>query len=251
MKRHEIKFWFILSCVFLLLAFGCLFWEPIRFGSLFFGALFIGCAGEALVIKLQNKHKIFKITAIIGRIIFILFLISFISIQYIIISGEHTDDEVYNADRVLVLGSRIYDNRPSAALQSRLDTAIELLNENQDAVLIVCGGQGSNEIMPEAHMMKDYLLQNGVSEDKILVEDKSKNTIENIKNAKELYNLENYKTAVITNEFHLARARQLMKQAGLDAYGMPAPTPYILLKLVSHLREYCSTLGLILTNRYF
>lgn len=251
MKHHEIKFWFVLSCIFVFLAIGCLFWQPIRFGSLFFGALFIGCAGEALAIKLQDKSKIFKIIAILGRIIFILFVISFISIQYIIISGEYTDDEVYKADRILVLGALIYNDRPSAALQSRLDTAIELLNENQNAVLIVCGGQGDNEIMPEAHMMQKYLLQNGVSQDKILVEDKSKNTIQNIKNAKELYNLENYKTAVITNEFHLARARQLMKQAGLDAYGIPAETPYILLKWVSHLREYCSTLGLILTNRYF
>lgn len=251
MKNREIKFWFIISCVFALLAFGCLFWKPIRFGSLFFTALFIGCIGEALAIKLKDKHKIFKIIAILGRSIFILFLISFIIIQSIIISGEYTDDEVYTADRILVLGAFIYNDRPSAALQSRLDTAIELLNENKDAVLIVCGGQGDNEIMPEAHMMKNYLLQNGVSEDKILVEDKSKNTIQNIKNAKELYNLENYKTAVITNEFHLARARQLMKQAGLDAYGMPAKTPYTLLRWLSHLREYCSTLGLILTNRYF
>lgn len=251
MKHREIKFWFVLSFIFMVLAFGCLFWRPIRFGSVFFGALFIGCAGEALAIKLQNKHKIFKIIVILGRSIFALFLISFISIQYIIISGEYTDNEVYKADRILVLGALIYNDRPSAALQSRLDTAIELLNENEDAVLIVCGGQGDNEIMPEAHMMQKYLLQNGVSKDKILVEDTSKNTIQNIKNAKELYNLEDYKTAVITNEFHLARARKLMKQAGLDAYGMPAETPYILIKWVSHLREYCSTLGLIITNRYF
>lgn len=251
MKNREIKFWCVLSFIFIVLAFGCLFWKPIRFGSLFFTALFIGCTGEALAVKLQNKYKIFKITAILGRTIFALFLISFIIIQGIIISGEYTDDEVYTADRILVLGAFIYNDRPSAALQSRLDTAIELLNENEDAVLIVCGGQGDNEIMPEAHMMQNYLLQHGFSADKILVEDTSKNTIQNIENAKELYNLENYKTAVITNEFHLARARKLMKQSGLDAYGMPAKTPYTLLRWVSHIREYCSTLGLILTNRYF
>lgn len=251
MKRYELKFWLSLAIISILLAISCFFWEPIRFGTLFFGALAVGCTGEAIAIKLKDKHKIFKFVAILGRCIFIVFLISFVLIQGLIKSGDHTDKEAYSAERILVLGAFIYPDAPSAALQSRLDTAIEFLNENEDAILIVCGGQGDNEVMPEAHMMKKYLLQNGVSEDKILVEDKSRNTIQNIKNAKELYNLEQYKTAVITNEFHLARARKLMEQAGLNPYGIPAPTPYFALRTVSYIREYCSTLGLILTNRYF
>ena len=100
-------------------------------------------------------------------------------------------------------------------------------------------------------MMRDYLLAGGVPENRLLVEDESNNTIQNIANAKAEFDLAGQKTAVITNEFHLARARRLMAQAGLESAGMPAPTPYVSLRLVSHLREYCSTLGLIVTGRYF
>lgn len=251
MKRHELKFWTIIAVISALIAFGCMFWQPIRFGIIFFGALAIGCIGEITAIKLQHKHRIFKGIAITGRVIFALFIFSFIIIEGIIISGQYADEEAYSAERILILGAFIYHDAPSATLQSRLDTAIELLDKNKDAVLIVCGGQGDNEIMPEAHMMKNYLIQNGVDPNKILLEDTSRNTIQNINNAKQLYNLENYKTAVITNEFHLARARKLMEQSGLEPYGVPAPTPYLALRAICYIREYCSTLGLILTNRYF
>ena len=100
-------------------------------------------------------------------------------------------------------------------------------------------------------MMRDYLLQKGVPADRLLIEDTSSNTIQNIANAAEKFGLLGKKTAVVTNEFHLARARRLMLRAGLDPHGAPAPTPYLSIRQVSHLREYCSTLGLILTGRYF
>lgn len=251
MKRFEVRFWTVLAIIFAVLAVACLSWRAIYFGAVFFGALAIGCTGQRFAVSMQDKHKAFKITAICGRVIFALFLVSFVFIQWLIISGERTDNEVYSAERVLVLGSLIYEDRPSEVLQSRLDTAINLLDKNKNAVLVLCGGQGSNEVMPEAEMMKKYLLSKGVPQDKIFTEDKSTNTIQNIENAKQLYNLENYKTAVITSEFHLERARRLMMQAGLDGYGMPAPTPYFTLRAVSHLREYCSTLGLIVSGRYF
>lgn len=251
MKCFEVKFWTVLAVTFASLAAMCLSWRAIYFGTAFFGVLAIGCTGERFLVLMQDKHKIYKKIAVLGRILFILFLVSFVFIQSLILSGERTDNEVYSAERVLVLGSLIYKDRPSEALQSRLDTAIQLLEKNKNAVLVLCGGQGSNEVMPEAEMMKKYLLDKGVPQDKILIEDKSTNTIQNIENAKQLYKLENYKTAVITSDFHLERARKLMLKAGLDGYGMPAPTPYLPLRVISHLREYCSTLGLILSGRYF
>lgn len=251
MKRFEAEVWKGLVITFGFLAAMCLSWKPIYFGIAFFGLIAIGCLVERFLVLRQDKHKAFKIIAILGRVLFALFIVSFVLIQALIISGEHTDDEVYSAERVLVLGSLIYEDKPSEVLQSRLDTAIQLLDKNKDAVLVLCGGQGSNEVMPESEMMKKYLLSKGIKEDKILIEDKSTNTIQNIENAKKLYKLENYKTAVITSDFHLERARKLMIQAGLDGYGMPAPTPYLPLRVVSHLREYCSTLGLIVSGRYF
>ena len=251
MRKLEVKIWAALAVVFAGLGGACLTWDPIRFGAVFLGALAVGCAGEAFMVQFAEKYPLCRRVAVVGRVLFGLFLASFVGIQTLIVSGEQADPEVYDADYVLVLGAHIYPDRPSAALQSRLDAAADLLGQNPDATLVLCGGQGPDENMPEAHMMRDYLIEQGVPESCLLIEDESNNTIQNIANAKAEFDLAGKKTAVITNEFHLARARRLMDQAGLDAYGLPAPTPYLSLRLVSHLREYCSTLGLILTGRYF
>jgi uncharacterized SAM-binding protein YcdF (DUF218 family) len=251
MNKLEVKVWAALACIFGVLGGACLTWAPIRFGTVFLGALAVGCAGEAIMVAYAERSAACRRVAVLGRVLFGLFLASFVGIQGLILSGERTDDAVYDADYVLVLGAHIYSDRPSAALQSRLDTAAALLEQNPDAKLVLCGGQGPDEVMPEAHMMERYLLKQGVPAHALLIEDKSSNTIQNIANAKAEFDLAGRKTAVITNEFHLARARRLMEQAGLEPAGMPAPTPYFSLRLVSHLREYCSTLGLILTGRYF
>ena len=102
-------------------------------------------------------------------------------------------------------------------------------------------------------MMRKYMVETlGVDESRILVEDTSRNTIQNIRNAKQLYNLENQRCAVVSSDFHLARARRLMAHAGLDPYGISAPMPDVpLIEAASHMREYCSTLGLLITGRYF
>lgn len=251
MNKLEVRFWALLACLFAVPGGACLTWAPIRFGAVFLGALAVGCAGEAIAAARVEKSALCRRVARLGRALFGLFLASFLAIQGLILAGERTDPAVYDAGYVLVLGAHIYNDRPSAALQSRLDTAAALLEKNPSAKLVLCGGQGPDESMPEAWMMRDYLLAQGVPETSLLVEDQSSNTIQNIANAREQFALAGKKTAVITNEFHLARARRLMRRAGLEDAGMPAPTPYLSLRLVSHLREYCSTLGLIVTGRYF
>lgn len=249
--RREAALWLVLALVFAALAAACLSWHPLYFGAVFFGALALGCGGAAAVVVRSGSSKLCRRLAIIGRASFAAFALSFVLIQGMIVAGERTDPQVYEADFILVLGARIYDDRPSAALASRLDTAADLLLQNPDASLVLCGGQGPDEIMPEAHMMQQYLIARGVPAHRLLIEDQSHNTIANIAYARDKFDLTHKKTAVVTNEFHLARARRLMQQAGLHPYGAPAPTPYRTVRAVSHLREYCSTLGLILTARYF
>lgn len=250
-RKPEVALWGGLALLLAGLGGACLTWKPIWFGAVFLGALALGCGGLALAVGLSRTSRTARRIARLGRGLFGLFLASFVLIQGMILGGEYTDDPVYEADYVLVLGAHIYATRPSAALASRLDTAAGLLQTNPSAYLVLCGGQGPDEVMPEAHMMRDYLLARGVHADRLLIEDASSNTIENIGNAAAKFDLPGKNTAVVTSEFHLARARRLMRQAGLQPYGMPAPTPYASLRAVSHLREYCSTLGLMLTGRYF
>ena len=249
MKMHEWKIYAALSMLSLVLTLACLPWQPVRFGTVFFGILAVGCAGEAYTLRKADRCPVCKWVSRVGRVLFLLFLVSFVLIEGLIWAGAQPDDAAYDADYVLVLGARCYGDTPSASLRSRLDAALDLMEES-DAAVILCGGQGSDEIAPESHIMYDYLVENGADPGRLRIEDASRNTIQNIANAKAMLP-EGARTAVITNGFHLARARRLMARAGLDPVGIPAPTPYLSFRAVCCLREYCSTLGLILTGRYF
>lgn len=119
-------------------------------------------------------------------------------------------------DYIIVLGAQVRENGPSVVLQYRLDAAIDYLNKNPDTVCIVSGGQGANEPFSEAKSMAEYLLDKGIEENRILIEDKSTNTVENIKNSKGLLEEPYNGVGIVTNNFHMFRAVQIAKKQGLE-----------------------------------
>lgn len=111
----------------------------------------------------------------------------------------------------------------------RLDAAINLYNNKKVKKILVSGGIGFLSLdrkNKEAHKMQEYLLINGVKKEDIIIEDKSRNTYENIIKSsiilKESYNLENIKIILITSDFHLKRCMELMKKntSVKDPYGI-------------------------------
>lgn len=111
----------------------------------------------------------------------------------------------------------------------RLDAAINLYNSKKVKKILVSGGIGFLSLdrkNREAHKMQEYLLINGVKKEDIIIEDKSRNTYENIIKSsiilKESYNLENIKIILITSDFHLKRCMELMKKntSVKDPYGI-------------------------------
>ncbi len=118
-------------------------------------------------------------------------------------------------DYIIVLGAQVYEGGPSVVLRYRLDTAVSYLSENENTLCIVTGGQGSNEPFPEAEGMYRYLVSRGIDESRIVKEDRSRNTTENIENSKALMGDAYESVGVVTNNFHAARALRLAKAAGL------------------------------------
>jgi uncharacterized SAM-binding protein YcdF (DUF218 family) len=118
-------------------------------------------------------------------------------------------------DYIIVLGAQVYENGPSTVLQFRLDKAIEYLDDNPETICIVSGGQGYNEPFPEAVGMAAYLEDNGISEDRIILESESSNTEENIANSMVLIE-ETASVGIVTNNFHVFRAVQTAKREGLE-----------------------------------
>ncbi len=140
-------------------------------------------------------------------------------------------------DYIIVLGAQVRGIRITKSLLRRLETALQYLVDNPKTRVIVSGGQGKGEFITEAKAMADYLLEAGIEEERILREDASGNTEENIRYSKALLRDESAKVAIITNGFHIYRALKLARKQGLKGVqGMAAPSDP-LLSLNYYVRE--------------
>ena len=249
----EKRVWIGLAVLFAVIGVPQLFWKPSRFGGVFLLALAIGCAGEWLMLCGREKYRVCRVLSRVGRVLFALFVLSFATVQVFVIGvtfEENDPSAAPKADYYLVLGALVNpDGQPSAALAARCDTALGVLNANPESRAILCGGQGGDEPRSEAAAMQDYMVAHGADAHRLILEDKSGTTIENIDNAKKILP-EGAGVAVITNDYHLARARRLLAHAGLGDAGVPAKTPHPGQWIAVRCREYCSIMGLVLTGRW-
>ncbi len=126
-------------------------------------------------------------------------------------------------DYLVVLGAQMKTSGPSRALQYRLDEAADYLKKNPDTQVIVSGGQGADEPVSEAQGMRDYLVDKGIGPERILMEDRSKNTFQNLTFSAEFLDKEKDSVGVVSNNFHVFRAEKIAKKAGYqDVYGIAA-----------------------------
>ncbi len=147
-------------------------------------------------------------------------------------------------DYVIVLGAQMRSYGPSIIFQYRLDAAYEYLTENPDAICIVSGGKGDNEIVSEGEGGKKYLMEKGIPEDRILAETTSVDTSENIANSLNLIREERagdgekLRIGIVTNNFHVFRGVRLTKKlagaetevCGIAAYTVPWYLPNNMLR---------------------
>lgn len=151
---------------------------------------------------------------------------------------EHCQLETSNSgDYLIILGARVKGTEPSLALQYRIDAAAEYLKKNPETIAIASGGKGPGEDISEAAAIKNSLLKAGIQEERILLEDKSTDTVENIKFSKKLLSNDFETGLLVTNDFHLYRAKSIAKDQGLEVEGLPAETPLVAVPK-SYLREY-------------
>lgn len=160
----------------------------------------------------------------------------------IVYHGQIKQTKQIESNYVIVLGCGVFsDGRLTLTLKNRLDIAYDYLVDYPEAICVVSGGQGLNEPVPEAVAMHDYLIKQGIDEDRILVEPKSTSTIENLTYSLDVineYNSKLKKTAmIVSSDYHVFRSVFLAKNQGIKAYGLPSPTPWYI-RLNSYMREY-------------
>ena len=111
----------------------------------------------------------------------------------------------------------------------------------KDLVFVASGGQGADEVISEAEAMKNYLLEQGFKEEQILVENKSKNTNENISFSNKLINNASAKIAFSTTNYHVFRAGVIASSQNIYAEGIGAKTKsYFWIN--AFIREFIATL---------
>ncbi|MDR1189090.1 MAG: YdcF family protein [Bifidobacteriaceae bacterium] len=151
-----------------------------------------------------------------------------------------THDTASDRDEALiVLGAGVHGRTVTAVLAARLDVAREYHERNPNALIVVTGGQGAQEDIPEAEAMRDYLVARGVASDQIVMEPRSTSTAENFANAKALLDPilpAGYRVAFVTSEFHVFRASLIARDAGLRAEHLHSGTLWYV-QPSSYLRE--------------
>ena len=131
---------------------------------------------------------------------------------------------------VVVLGCQVVGEEPSLMLRARIETAYDYLIAHPDAVCIATGGKGDRENISEAACIRKELVEMGIDQQRIYLEDQSVNTMENMKFSAQIIAREGLSTtiAVASDNFHQLRAGIYAKRSGLDARSLGCSSVWLL-----------------------
>jgi uncharacterized SAM-binding protein YcdF (DUF218 family) len=181
------------------------------------------------MIKRKNIVAIF--------ILVVLFFSIYFSYLHLKIREHSSLDVPKQVDYIIILGARVKGTTPSLALQYRIEAAAKYLKDNQNTIAIASGGKGEGEDISEAMAIKNGLINEGIEASRIFLEDESTDTVENITNSMKLIPVGLSKGLIVSNDFHIFRAKLIAKDLGLQLAGLPADTPTIAIPK-SYSREY-------------
>ena len=146
-----------------------------------------------------------------------------------------------NCDYLIVLGAGVDGDTPSPILQDRINEAYAYLSAHPNTICIATGGKGDDENLSEAQCIFNHLTEMGIAADRIWMEDQATSTVENFQYSIALLKEKTggipENVGVMSNEFHLFRARQMAKKQGLEPVFIAAPTSNLLNRINYTTRE--------------
>ena len=146
----------------------------------------------------------------------------YISASIWIFAGK---DETRDADVAIVLGAAAYESGPSPVYRERLNHGIRLYLDGYVEKIILTGGTAAGNSRSDAAIGAVYVVEQGVPEEDVYLEEDSKITEENLRNAAVIMSSKGCSTALIVSDpLHMKRAMLLAKDADIDAYSSPTQT---------------------------
>jgi uncharacterized SAM-binding protein YcdF (DUF218 family) len=133
-------------------------------------------------------------------------------------------DEARPADVILILGAAEYRGRPSPVLKARLEHGLELYRRRLAPRILTTGGAGGDPVFTEAAVGRDFLRQQGVPAEAIIVEAEGESTLESAVAAAEIMRRMGLKSCVLVSDgYHIFRAKKILEARGLVVHGSPRP----------------------------
>ena len=197
------------------------------------------CLGLLFLSRMGQRRRGWKILLRIAQTGLALLVITLAAVEVWVIRIGQRNDAAQPADAVIVLGAGVNGTTPSLALQTRIDAAESYLKANPGIPAVLSGGQGPGEDISEARAMFDALTARGIDPERLILEEQSANTRQNLQNSLALLPDDYHKTvAIVTNDFHMGRVRLLLNAAGPGrVVQIPARLPWRWLSVNYYLRE--------------
>ncbi len=135
-------------------------------------------------------------------------------------------DDAGPADAIVVLGAAAYDAVPSPVFEARIEHGLDLYRAGHAPVLIFTGGYGGAKArFSESQVARRYALRHDVPDAAILIESRSRTTLENLIETRRLLQEHRLRRVIIVSDpLHMARALRAARRLGIDAVGSPTPS---------------------------
>jgi uncharacterized SAM-binding protein YcdF (DUF218 family) len=142
------------------------------------------------------------------------------------IHRQSTIDEARSADAILVLGAAEYRGRPSPVFKARLDHALDLFHRGQAPWILTTGGAGGDPQFTEGGVGRAYLVGHNVPSEAIIVEPEAESTAQSTAAAAEIMHRMGLTSCILVSDgYHIFRARKMLAAQGFKVYGSPRPAP--------------------------
>ena len=134
-------------------------------------------------------------------------------------------DETKKADAAIIMGAAAYGDKPSPVFEQRIAHGVELYKKGLVRKLILTGGFGDGAQHAESEVARRYAIDQGVPQRDLLMENKSRTTLENLQQARDLMKANGLSEALLVSDpMHMERARWMMHDLGVTAWRSPTPT---------------------------
>jgi uncharacterized SAM-binding protein YcdF (DUF218 family) len=141
------------------------------------------------------------------------------------IEQQATREDARPADVIVILGAAEYRGKPSPVLKARLDHGLELYREKKAPLILTTGGAGGDPVYTEGSVGRDYLVRHGVPSEAILVEMEGDSTMYSTAAAAEIMRRMGLKSCIVVSDgYHIFRAKKMLEAQGIQVYGSPRPT---------------------------